>query len=53
MTNPNKCVSVEITEAQKNFLEFCEKYGWGKLEVTIKNGQPVLSKELERVHKHD
>ena len=53
MTNSKRRDSVEITEAQKSFLAFCEEYGWGKLEVTIKNGQPVLSKELEHVHKHD
>ena len=53
MTNPEKSVSVQISETQKKFLDFCEEFGWGKLEVTIKNGQPTFSKELERTHKHD
>ena len=53
LTNPEKSASVEITEAQKNFLEFCGQYGWGKLEVTVKNGIPVMSKELVKEHKHD
>ena len=53
MTGFEKNVSVKISEAQKNFLEFCEEFAWGKLEVSIKNGQPVLSKELVHDHKHD
>ena len=42
-----------LTKAQADFLEFCKKYGWGKLEVTIVRGEPVASKELERTHRHD
>ncbi|KKM92388.1 hypothetical protein LCGC14_1218930 [marine sediment metagenome] len=42
-----------VTKAQADFLEFCKKYGWGKLEVTIVRGEPVASKELERTHRHD
>jgi len=53
LTTNNNCDTFKITEAQKKFLEFCEEYGWGKLEVTIKNGQPVFSRELEHDHKHD
>ncbi len=43
----------QLTKAQLDFLEFCERYGWGKLEVTIKHGEPVMSRELEHDHKHD
>jgi len=54
LTNNNKCaITKEITKTQADFLEFCEKYGWGKLEVTIVKGEPVASKELERTHRHD
>ncbi|KKK69058.1 hypothetical protein LCGC14_2937860, partial [marine sediment metagenome] len=42
-----------VTKAQADFLDFCKKYGWGKLEVTIVRGEPVASKELERTHRHD
>ncbi len=41
-----------LTKAQTDFLEFCTKYGWGKLVVTVKNGDPVFSRELEHDHKH-
>ncbi len=43
----------EVTKTQADFLEFCERYGWGKLEVTVVKGEPVASKELERTHRHD
>jgi len=44
---------IELTKAQSSFLEFCKKFGWGKLEVTVKNGEPVMSRELEHDYKHD
>lgn len=56
MTNQNNCVNlktVEVTQAQLSFLEFCKEYGWGRLEVTVKNGEPVMSREVVRDHKHD
>ena len=43
----------EVTEAGRRFLSYCKKFGWGKLEVTVKNGEPVMSRELEHDHKHD
>ena len=43
MTSSDKNVSVEITESQKKFLDFCNEFGWGKLEVDVKGGQPVGS----------
>ena len=42
-----------VTKTQADFLDFCQKYGWGKVEVTIVRGEPVASKELERTHRHD
>jgi len=54
LTNNNKGVILkEITETQADFLEFLEEFGWGKIEVTVKNGEPVMSKELVKEHKHD
>ncbi len=56
MTNNPKCDNVRIdtlTKAQLNFLEFCKEFGWGKVEVTISDGEPVGSKELEKTHRHD
>ena len=34
-------ISKEITKTQAKFLDFCEEFGWGKLEVDIKDGQPI------------
>ena len=43
MTSSEKLVyNKELSKTQLNFLEYCEKFGWGKLEVTVKNGEPVL-----------
>ncbi len=56
MTNNSKCDNIRIdtlTKAQLNFLEFCKEFGWGKVEVTIRDGEPVGSKELEKTHRHD
>ena len=44
---------IELTKAQADFLEFCKEYGYGKLIVTVKKGDPVFSRELEHDHKHD
>jgi len=44
---------VELTKTQKSFLEFCKEFGWGKLEVDVKHGEPVMSHEIEHDHKHD
>ena len=44
MTNSKdgvKLVQVEITETQLKFLKHCEEFNYGKLEVDIKEGQPV------------
>ena len=43
----------ELSKTQLAFLEFCKNFGWGKIEVTIVNGEPVGSKELEKTHRHD
>jgi len=54
LTNNNKgVITKEISQTQADFLDFCKKYGWGKLEVTVVKGEPVASKELERTHRHD
>ena len=46
MTNEYKHVRLterELTKTQSEFLAFCEDFGWGKLEVSIKNGEPVMA----------
>lgn len=46
-------IDKEISDTSRKFLEFCKQFGWGKLEVTIVKGEPVLSKEIEHTHRHD
>jgi len=60
LTNPRNCAidknkgEVEtLSKTQLDFLWFCKKFGWGKLEVTVVKGEPVASKELEHTHRHD
>jgi len=39
--NYDSVKTIEVTEAQFRFLLFCKQFGWGKLEVDVKDGQPV------------
>ena len=44
MTNPEKGTTInnkELSKAQLKFLQDCERFGWGKIQVEIKDGQPV------------
>jgi len=43
LTNNKKGIIVEINLTQKAFLDYCKEFGWGKLEVTVKNGEPVMA----------
>ena len=51
--NSATLIESELTKAQRAFIDFCKDFGWGKLEVTVKNGEPVKSREIEHDHKHD
>ena len=56
MTNNPKCDNVRIdtlTKAQLNFLNYCKELGWGKVEVVIKGGEPVLATKKEEYLKFD
>ena len=43
----------ELTKAQLNFLKYCKEFGWGKIEVTVKNGEPVMVVEIRKETKLD
>jgi hypothetical protein len=43
----------ELTKAQIAFLEYCKEFGWGRLEVTIKNGEPTIARIVEQTVKFD
>ena len=43
----------KLTKAQKAFLDYCKQLGYGKLEVTVKDGQPVLAVKREELIKFD
>ena len=56
MTNTEKCDLIEkeeLTKAQKNFLDYCQKFGWGKLEITVKDGEPTIARIMEQTIKFD
>jgi len=44
---------IELTKAQSSFLEYCKRFGWGKVEVTIKDGQPVMVSPIKQDFKLD
>ncbi len=43
----------KLSKAQQNLIDYCLKFGWGKLEVTIKDGQPVMVVEIRKETKLD
>ena len=43
----------ELTKTQLVFLAYCLEFGWGKLEVTVKNGQPVMASPIKQDFKFD
>ncbi len=49
----SKSDDLELTKAQRGFLQYCLKFGWGKLEVIIKDGQPVMVTPIKQDVKFD
>ena len=43
----------ELTKSQRGFLEYCKNFGWGKVEVTVKNGEPVMVSVVRQETKLD
>jgi len=37
--NGSNVKDIELTDQQK---EYVKKFGWGKIEITIKGGKPIL-----------
>ncbi len=46
-------VRIDISKTQQKFLDYCKQFGWGKLEVTIKNGEPTIARIVEQTVKFD
>jgi len=44
---------MELTRPQTAFLEFCREFGWGTVEIKIKNGEPVMAKVISKEIKFD
>jgi hypothetical protein len=32
----------ELFKHNMDFLKACQRFGWGKIEITIKEGKPVM-----------
>ena len=41
--NDATLIEKELTQAQTKFLEYCKEFGYGNLEVEVKNGEPVMA----------
>ena len=39
---------IELTKAESEFREFCHKLGYGKIEVIIKDGEPVYATQIKQ-----
>ena len=46
-------IVIKLTKAQTSFLAYCKSFGWGKLEVTVKNGEPVMISVIRQEVKLD
>ena len=56
MTSKNNCVTlteIGLSKPQVAFLEYCKEFGWGKLEVTVKDGIPVMITPIKQDIKLD
>ena len=53
LTRKKDCGNIDLTKCEKDFLAFCQEFGWGKIEVTIKNGQPVMASPIKQDYKFD
>ena len=49
----NGDIVIRLTKAQTAFLAYCKSFGWGKLEVTVKNGEPVMISVIRQEVKLD
>jgi hypothetical protein len=32
----------ELFRTDSEFLEICQQFGWGKIEIAVKDGKPVM-----------
>lgn len=53
MTTKDNCELIQVTKPQRNFIDYCKEFGWGTVEVTIKDGQPVMVSPIKPVKKLD
>ncbi len=42
---------MELTKAQVDFLKYCKEIKYGKIEVVIKDGEPVYSTQAKEGRK--
>lgn len=40
-----------LTKAQLSFLNYCKELGWGRVEVVIQDGEPVMVEERVKLTK--
>ena len=46
-------IKTELSKAQMAFIEYCKEFGWGKLEVIVKGGEPVMVSPIKQDIKLD
>lgn len=54
MTNSDRCALIdkELSKAQRDFLDLCQKIGFGKInEVIVQNGEPVYASTVKQDYK--
>ena len=43
----------ELSKTQLEFLAYCKRFGWGTMEIVIRNGEPVLARNLQKTVRFD
>lgn len=44
---------VELSTAERKFITFCRKFGWGEILVKVRQGEPVFATVKRRDFKFD
>jgi len=53
LTKQDITLEIELSEEDRRFIKWCREFGWGKIELLIKAGKPVMSSVVRRDYRFD
>lgn len=48
-----KKITIEVSETQRRFLDYCKYINYGRLEVELKEGEPIIGVSVKRSVRFD